>query len=173
MCKRNSRTFAMPACSSIRGQNSAIILDIIGTLSTEVAQGVDAARGKERMAPQSPGANSLRARISSLQAQIANQRSQLAGGDESLASKLAAYEQLVLGRELADKSLASATNALDAARQEAQRKQIYIELIVAPNQPDEDTEPRRTRAIVTVFVLMLAVFSVGWILLVGAKEHAQ
>ena len=164
---RNAGLFVDP------GKNSAMILDTIGTLSTDVAQASTLLAERDRMAPQSPGASSLRARISSLQAQIANQRSQLAGGNESLAGKLAGYEQAVLERELADKSLASATNALDAARQEALRKQIYIELIVVPNKPDEDTEPRRIRAVVTVFVLMLAVFSVGWILLVGAKEHAQ
>ena len=97
----------------------------------------------------------------------------MAGGDDSLANKIATYEQLALRRDLADKALAASMNALDTARQEARRQHIYVEEVVAPNLPDESTEPRRFRSILTVLVFGFAIFAVIWIVSVGAGEHAQ
>ena len=56
-------------------------------------------------------------------------------------------------RSFADRQLAAALTALETARSEAQRKQLYLERIVQPNLPDEALEPRRIRSILTVLVL--------------------
>jgi capsular polysaccharide transport system permease protein len=45
--------------------------------------------------------------------------------------------------------------------------------MVNPNLPDEHTKPERLRLILTAFVLSFAVFSMIWIVSVGAKDHAQ
>lgn len=97
----------------------------------------------------------------------------MAGYDRALAGKVATYEHLTLMRDLAEKNFAAALSSLESSRQEARRQQIYIEEIVYPNLPDDDTEPRRLRSILAVFVLSFAVFSMIWILTVGAKDHAQ
>lgn len=154
-------------------KNSAAILDTIGVLTKELAQASARLAEVEATTPQSPTRQGLRAQLSALQEQIARQRSLLAGDDKALAANLSRYERLVLERDLADKRLAGATTAYIAAQQEAQRKQIYIERIVNPNLPDESTEPLRLRAVATTGVVCFTFFAVMWILMVGAKEHAQ
>lgn len=154
-------------------KNSAAILETIGVLTNEHAQASARLSEVEATTPQSPLRHGLRAQLTSLQQQIANQRLLLAGDDKALATNLSTYERLTLERALADNRLGAATTAYLAARQEAQRKQIYVERIVSPNLSDESTAPRRLRAVATVFTVCITFFSVMWIILVGAKEHAQ
>jgi capsular polysaccharide transport system permease protein len=124
-------------------------------------------------APGSPGVPSLRNRIGALAEQIAAERARVAGNDDALAGKIAAYERIALDRQFADQALASAMLTLELARQEARRQVIYIETIAAPNRPDEPTEPRRWRAIATVAFSGFAVFAMLWLAVAGAREHAD
>lgn len=164
---RNSELLVDPT------KNSAAILDTIGALTKELVQASARLAEVEATTPQSPTRQGLRAQMTALQEQIARQRNLLAGDDKALAANLSQYERLVLERDLADKRLGGATTAYIAAQQEAQRKQIYIERIVNPNLPDESTEPLRLRAVATTAVVCFTFFAVMWILVVGAREHAQ
>lgn len=152
---------------------SSAMLGAVGKLSVDLAQTSALIRETAQTAPSSPAIPALRAKAEALEQRIAIERKKMAGDDTALAAKVATYEHLTLMRDLADKGFAAALTALEAARQEARRQRIYIEEIVRPNLPDEDTEPRRIRLISTVFVLAFAVFSMLWILTVGAKDHAQ
>ncbi|MDP2370555.1 hypothetical protein [Rhodoferax sp.] len=93
------------------------------------------------------------------------------GGDRSLASKATEYQRLAMEKEFADKMLASTMVALEQARSEAQRKQLYLERIVQPSKPDAAMEPRRLRAVLTVFVLGLIAMGILSMLITGIKEH--
>jgi capsular polysaccharide transport system permease protein len=154
-------------------QNSIALLGTISRLSGALADTSIQIGATASGAPSNPGIQSLQAHASALRQGIANERGKMAGNESALAGKVSAYERLTLLRDLADKSLANAIGALDAARQEARRQKIYIETIVEPHLPDEDTEPQRARSVLTVFVMSFAVFAMGWILAAGAKEHAQ
>lgn len=154
-------------------KNSAAILETIGALTNDVAQASARLSEVEATTPNSPLRHGLRAQLTSLQQQITNLRSLLAGDEKALATNLSIYERLTLERSLADNRLGAATTAYIAAQQEAQRKQIYVERVVSPNLSDESTAPRRLRAVATVFTVCVTFFVVMWIILVGAKEHAQ
>lgn len=93
------------------------------------------------------------------------------GGDKSLASKAGEFQRLALEKEFAEKMLASAMVAMEQARSEAQRKQLYLERIVQPSKPDAALEPRRVRAVLTVFVLGLIAMGILSMLITGIKEH--
>ena len=108
-----------------------------------------------------------------MQGQIDQERAKLAGGSGSLAPIVSSYERLTLLRDLAEKDVAAAQGNLEAARQEAQRQHLYIQIPISPNLADESTEPERLRAISTVFVTGFAIFAFVWILMVGASEHAH
>ena len=56
--------------------------------------------------------------------------------------------------------LASALATLEQARNEAQRKQLYIERIVQPIKPDEAMEPRRFRGIFATLMLGLVAWGI-------------
>lgn len=162
---RNRELLLDPTSSSLK------VLELIGQLSVELAQAQSRLAEARAESPNSPMVNSLRSRIGALESQIALERSRIVGGDNALASKIAAYEQLHLTRDFADKALASAVTALDNARQEGRRQQLYIETVVKPSRPDEPTEPDVPRMILTVFVMAIGLYSMVWLVLSGSREH--
>jgi len=156
------------------GKASTSQAENIASLEADLALTRTQAGQAEKTAPGAPALKSLTARISAIQRQIEAERSKLVGaGSQALSNKLGEYERLTLLRKLADQEFALAMSALQAARDEARRQHVYIESIVHPNLPDDSTEPRRIRGILTVFVSSFAIFAVLWILSIGAREHVQ
>lgn len=122
--------------------------------------------------PENPQIPALQARTKGLQTEMDVQMSKVAGGgSSSLTNKAADYERLALDRTFADKQLGAALASLEQARNDAQRKQLYLERIVQPNKPDVAVEPRRLRAILATFVLGLLCWGVLTILVAGIREH--
>ena len=76
-------------------------------------------------------------------------------------------------RAFADKQLAAALTSLEQARNEAQRKQLYLERIVQASLPDVAVEPRRLRNVLATFALGLVAWGVIGMLLAGVREHQQ
>ncbi|TBW39532.1 hypothetical protein EYW49_06590 [Siculibacillus lacustris] len=149
------------------------LIETIGNLNTDLAFASVQLRELQSSSPNNPSIPSLKAKIAALDERVRLERAKMTGGDGSLASKVAIYDQLALRRDIADKSLAAALGALETARQEVRRQHIYIEEVVSANLPDESTEPERLRCLFTVLVLGFSVFAVVWIVTVGAGEHAQ
>lgn len=162
---RNSESLLDPS------KSAGTALDTIGKLTDDKVSAMAQLKQLKTTAPKNPAIPSLVAKIAALDERIAALQGELAGGDGALASKLDQYEQLVLRRELADKLLTNSLQALDDAMQEARRQHIYVEKVVRPNLPDYSTEPKRVKSILTFFVLGMAIFSIGWVLMVGAGEH--
>lgn len=154
-------------------RSSDATLATVSALTSELTQTLVSIASTQRLAPTSPSLGVDRARSEALRVRIQSEREKLGGDDQALANKVSTYERLTLVRDLADKSLASAAQALELARNEARRQQVYIERIAEPNLPDVSTEPQRLRMVFSVLVLSLMAYSVIWILTVGAKEHAQ
>lgn len=61
--------------------------------------------------------------------------------------------------------------SLEQARNEAQRKQLYLERIVQPNKPDIAIEPQRIRAILTTLAVGVVVWGILSMLFAGIREH--
>lgn len=150
---------------------SAKSLEVIGKLAADLAQTRVQLQETQTSSPASPAIQGLRVRVASLQNQISLEQSKMAGKDDALASKMATYERLVLNREFADRELMLSSSAMELARQQARRQQIYLETIAAPHLPDESLDPRRWRGLFTVFILAMAVFSMAWFLIIGAREQ--
>ncbi len=149
------------------------MLQEIGALSLERARTQAHLAEAERLSPNGPGIESMKVTAAALDRKVDEERAKLAGDNSALAGKVAAYEGLVLTRELAEKHYATSLVSLDTAETEAQRKRVYIEEIVMPNLPDEPTEPERLRSVAATFVVGFMAFSILWILSVGSKDHAQ
>jgi capsular polysaccharide transport system permease protein len=149
------------------------MLQDIGALSLQRARTETQIAEAERLSPDNPSLQGLRASAGALDKKVAEERGKLAGDSSALAGKVASYERLTLLRELAEKRYGSALLSLQSAQTEAQRKRIYIEEIVKPNLPDEATEPERLRDVLSAFIVGFMAFSLLWILSVGSKDHAQ
>jgi len=162
---RNSELILDPSADSLK------TLELVGQLTAELAQTRLQLDETLQGAPSNPAIQGLRSRIASLEREIALERSKVVGKDDGLASKVAAYERLILDREFADRTLSGSFNTLETARQEARRQQLYIETVVSPNLPDESTQPRRGRSILTVFAIGMAFFGMAWLVIAGSREH--
>jgi capsular polysaccharide transport system permease protein len=80
-------------------------------------------------------------------------------------------QRLLLEKEFADKQLAAAMAALEQARAEALRQQLYIERVAQPNVPDSSLEPDRFRGVLTTLVLGLLFWGIFSLLISGVREH--
>lgn len=122
-------------------------------------------------APQNPQIESLEAQIASLEAAISREESKVTGAGGSLAGAAAQYQRLSLESQFADRQLASAMASLEQARNEARRKQVYLERIVQPSLPDVATEPRRMRGVLSTLVIGVIAWGILSMLLAGVREH--
>ena len=85
--------------------------------------------------------------------------------------QLVLMQRLTLEKEFAVQQLATVMAALEQARVEAMRQQVYLERVAQPVLPDSAQEPRRLRGVITVFVLGLLMWGVLALLISGAREH--
>jgi capsular polysaccharide transport system permease protein len=150
--------------STIQLQQIAKLQDELIATKTQLVQ----LKGFTKDNPQIPALEKHR---DALQAEIDAESSKVAGSPLSLANKAAEYQRLQLEREFADKQLATALASLEQARNDALRKQLYLERIAQPSKPDIAMEPRRVRGIIATFILSLIVYGVLTILIAGIREH--
>lgn len=123
------------------------------------------------IAPENPQIATLEQKIALLNRQIESQTNSVAGGQASLANKAARFQRLALESQFAEKQLAAAMASLEDARNEARRKQVYIERIAQPNLPDEALEPHRLRGILATLILGLVAWGIASMLIAGIREH--
>jgi len=83
------------------------------------------------------------------------------------------FQRLTLESDFADKQLQAALASLEQAKDDARRKQAYVERIVQANLPDGPVGPLRMRGIFATLVLSLIAYGILRMLLAGVKEHAQ
>lgn len=126
----------------------------------------------QALSPQNPQIATLQKRAKGLEQEMANEMAKVAGGGtNSFSNKATEFERLQLERTFADRQVASALASLENARNEARRKQLYLERIVQPNLPDYALEPRRLRSVLATLVLGLIAWGIASMLLSGVKEH--
>lgn len=148
-------------------------MQMISNLQTQLIQSKTQLAQLQRYAPENPQIPVVRTQIGAIQQQINQETGKVTGGQRSLAGNAVQYERLSLENEFATKQLAGALASLEEARNEARRKQAYVERIVQPNLPDAPIEPRRFRGIFATFILALIAYGILRMLLAGVREHAQ
>ena len=172
---------AAEALSSFRSDRSvldpdrqgAIQLQGVAKLREELLNAESQLNQVKQVSPDNPQIASLQQRVELLRNAIGSENALVLGKGSSLVSKSPVYDRLVLERGFADRQLAAAMVALDTARNEAQRKQLYLERLVQPNLPDKAVEPRRIRGVLTTFVLGLIVWGVLSLVVAGVREHTD
>jgi capsular polysaccharide transport system permease protein len=167
---------ALAAFRNLRGivdpeSQAALQLQGVSKLQDELIASRVQLQQLQALAPENPQVPVLRTRISELTRQIDVGLGRVAGGQGSLSANAVQYQRLALDREYADKRLAAAMASLQEARNEARRKQAYVERIVEPSLPDEASEPRRLRGILATIVLGLVAYGILSMLLAGVREH--
>ncbi len=154
-------------------KQAAVQLQMISKLQDDLIATRTQLLQLQQFAPQNPQVGTLQTKISNLNREIGVETSRMTGGDGSLATNAPEYERLQLESQVADKALASAMASLEDARNEARRKQVYVERLVQPNLPDAPLEPRRLRNIIATFILGLAAWGIVSMLFAGVREHME
>ncbi len=155
------------------GQQSTMQLQQVARLQTELI----AARGQlaqyREFASESPQIRALEKRISELRKEIDIEMSKVTGGTESITQKLIEFERRKLDSEFSRQRLGSALAALEQARAEVQRQQLYLERIAQPSTPDEAIYPRRFLNTLAATGVLLIIYAVIKMLVLGVLEHKE
>jgi capsular polysaccharide transport system permease protein len=127
----------------------------------------------KRLSPNNPQISGLNSRAETLRNAIVSEVAKVTDGNGSLSARAPTFERLALDSEFADKELGIALETLETARNEAARKQLYLERLVQASLPDRAMEPRRVRAVFTVLLLGLIGWGVVSLVLASIREHAD
>lgn len=146
-----------------------LVTTLTGQLAVARAQ-LSAMRGL--INPSSPQYRALAAREAALQAQVAAQSGRLTGGSQAIADDISGYEALRLRQEFLAKRYEAAASAVEKARAQALRQQLYIVRIVDANMPVKALFPQRWRILATAAVALLLLYAIGWLIAAGVREHA-
>ncbi len=164
---RNSQRLIDPT------RSSAVDLELAGKLQADIATLQAERAGIAASAPQSPELPALDSRIRAYEVQAEAQQARMAGDANSLAPTIGEFERLTLDRDLAAKTVQSATAAAEEAQVEARRKRLYLERISNPNLPDAPTEPHRLQNLATVMLTLLLIYATIALTVAGFREHRQ
>lgn len=152
-------------------KQAAVQLQMVSKLQDELIASRNQLMQLRAFAPANPQIPVLRTKISGLSRDINSELSKVAGSSRSLSATAARYQRLQLESQVADKQLAASITSLENARNEARRKQAYVERIAQPAMPDSPQEPRRFRGVIATFVFGLIAFGIISMLLAGIREH--
>lgn len=121
--------------------------------------------------PENPQVSALQQRRASLQKQLEQKSKVLSGSGNSIATQTADYQRLMLDYELAQQQLSTAITSLHNTRNEADRQQLYLEVINQPSKPDWAQEPYRLYNILATFIIGLMIYGILSLLLASVREH--
>jgi len=125
------------------------------------------------ISPRSPQYIALAHETQSLEREVAAQAAKIAGtGGTTIANDLGGYEDLRIRQQFAAKQYEAAAAAVEKAREQAQRQQLYIVRVVDPSMPVKSLYPERWRILATVVIALLLVHAISWLIAAGMREHA-
>lgn len=154
-------------------QQAAVQLQMVSKLQDELIAAKTQLVLLRTLTPQNPQIPVYQTRIKELDREIGTQMGQVAGDRKSLAASTVEFQRLQLESQLADKELAAAMSSVQDAKNEARRKRAYVERIVQPNLPDSQSEPKRLRGVLNVFVVGMILWAIMSMIVAGIKEHSD
>lgn len=150
---------------------SEVLLSLVSRLQDELINVQTQLEQIKALSPQNPQIATLKVREKSIQGEIDKQIKLILGGGQSFATQTAEYQRLVLNNTLAQQQLSTAITALQNAKNEADRKQLYLEIIAQPSEPDLALEPHRLYNILATFFFGLLVYGIVRLLVASIREH--
>jgi len=119
----------------------------------------------------SPQYRAMQERVRTLEVEVNRQKDQLTGSGSTVASRLGGYEDLKVRQAFAAKRYEAAAAALEKARETARRQSLYIQRIVDPSMPVKAMYPKRAQMVLTVLLVLMVAYSIGWLIVAGVREH--
>jgi len=153
-------------------QASTQTVSLLASLESELVASRAALRQMQTAAPNSPMLPALQSRVSALEAQARVEQMKGTDGKDSLAPKMAQYQQLTTEQQVLQQMLQSAVTAMEASSVSLQAQQIYIAPIAAPNLPDrgQSIYDRLLDIIISVSTFLL-VYGIGRLLAAAVGDY--
>lgn len=153
---------------------SMIVLQEISKLQDALIQAETQLVQARALTPENPQIPAMESRIKSLKDSIAEKSQSVTGAENaSLSNRSVEYQNLQLKKELADKQLAAAMATYEQAKNDFNKKQLYLERIAKPSLPDAAIKPERLKNILSGFVFGLLLWGVLRLFVAGVKEHRE
>ena len=146
-------------------------LSRIGAMMTKLSQAESELSKQTMLAPRSPQVAALSSDIEAIREQIAKQRSEMSGSQSSMANKFSEFDEIMLDRLLASKTLETALDQMQRAQRDLEQQQYYLQTVVEPNLPDQATYPRRLLDILIVAGVCFCIYATLNTLLTTVREH--
>jgi capsular polysaccharide transport system permease protein len=145
-------------------------------LNDELAHaGANLATLRQFMAANAPAVKLLQAHIDSLKAQqsaVESEATETARSrQQTLSQLMGSYDELESERHFAEAAYQHALEALDRARINADRQQIYVADFVPPSLPEKSLYPRRWRSLGLVFGAALIIWAIGNLTVRSVRDH--
>ena len=155
------------------GSQSTATLQLRDRLLLEAAEMDTRIASLTESSPTNPSINQFKTRREALQSEIEKLNRSVVGDPDSMASKLSAYEKLVLEKDLATRALSGSLLTLERARQDAQTRKLYLERIVEPKPADRPEHPRRLLMILAAAALFYCFYRIVWSMIDLALERLR
>ena len=152
-------------------QSSTEATSLLASLEGYLASAQASLSRLQQSAPGSPQIPGLKAQIRALEKQITDEEHKSAGGDATLAPKMAQYGALLLQQAFVQQMLQAAVNSLESTEASMQQQQLYLEQVSEPNRPDRAQYPYRILNILVTFITACLFYLVGRIFIAVVREH--
>jgi capsular polysaccharide transport system permease protein len=153
------------------------VIDNITNLKQElIAADVELASAKATMGPNAPTVQNMQAGREAVLEQIGILERRITStntADRTAAGLMADYDRLEIERTLAERQVATTERVLDQARVEANRHQVYLDVIEGPTMPQSALFPRRFQMAFQIAIAALAAWCVVALTILGVRDHAD
>lgn len=165
---RNQNVLIDPA------SRAANIGELIGKLTVEkidIENALSTFSGT--LSADSPSHRVQRARLAALDQQIADLKKKLTNtqSTDAVSAQIASYERLKLEEQFAEKLYAIAQTSYEKARQELEKQQLYLVVVVNPSLPESATYPKVMASSLLVFGGLLMLWGIAALITASVNDH--
>lgn len=157
------------------GSRATGIGELIGKLTKERIDIENAlATFSGSLSSDSPSQRIQKAKLAAIDQQIEELKKKLTDrghADDTVSSQIASYERLKLDEQFAEKLYTVAQIAYQRARQELDKQQLYLAVVVSPTLPQAATYPRIVASTLLFFGSLVVLWSIAALITASVRDH--
>jgi capsular polysaccharide transport system permease protein len=125
------------------------------------------------LAVDSPTQRIQRARLAAIDQQIADLKKTLTDptNDQAVSSQIASYERLKLNEQFNERMYTIAENSFQRARQELEKQQLYLVVVVPPTLPERATYPKVIASSLLLFAALFIFWAIGALIAASINDQ--
>jgi capsular polysaccharide transport system permease protein len=126
------------------------------------------------MSATAPTVVALKSRLDAIDGQIANLKGELTGDSadtRTVSASIAEFETLETKRLFAEKLFSFSQDALERAKERAERQSLYVAVFVPPERPEEARYPERLAMSLLIPLGFLAIWGIFALIAAAIEDH--